>query len=328
MAALISMISQERSVKVLLDELLGVGGCNLSLRPARTYCRPDEVLSFNALSKRALESGEILLGYQHADKERRRAGLGDGRKSINPRHKLEPQGGWGDYDMVVLEGEAMGFDYDEENDAGDDAQQQTNKADAAGLADMWKATGGGGFGGRGRANPLSAFNERIRRKNLADIGKERRDNAKERAAREQFQHVLQTQQRLKQVLKKGPGGEGGRGGGEGGGRGNSGRPGAMASKDGGVSFSLAGDGQDLPEREEHRVQRVIASEDEAFEKKRRRKSSTWGGGLTCAPPLPPPPQSPQKVLPSRVASESRVSSEKEVFTPSCRPKAPRAARSD
>ena len=255
-AALLSMIAEERSVKVLLDELLGIGGCNLSLRPARNYCRPDEEISFNALSKRALQSGQILLGYQHQGKEKRRAGVAEARKSINPTHKRELQGGWSDYDMVVLEGEAMGFDYDEAQ-----KEEATNDAKKRSM-NVLGAFGGGGFGGRGRPNLLSAFKEREQRKGLADIGKERRINAKAKGARDQFQHVLHTHQKLKQIgksksAKKNPfAGAGG----------------------GGVKFKVASladeEGQGLSGQEEQEArEKAIEKQDQMFEKMRRRKSS-------------------------------------------------------
>eukprot|EP00620_Florenciella_sp_RCC1587_P011752 CAMPEP_0182558640 /NCGR_PEP_ID=MMETSP1324-20130603/2070_1 /TAXON_ID=236786 /ORGANISM="Florenciella sp., Strain RCC1587" /LENGTH=1117 /DNA_ID=CAMNT_0024770819 /DNA_START=443 /DNA_END=3792 /DNA_ORIENTATION=+ len=253
-AALLSMIAEERDVKVLLDELLGIGGCNLSLRPARNYCRPDEEISFNALSKRALQSGQILLGYQHQGKEKRRAGVAEARKTINPTHKRELQGGWSEYDMVVLEGEAIGFDYDEaqkEEAANNSAKRSMN---------ILGALGGGGFGGRGRPNLLSAFKEREQRKGLADIGKERRMNAKAKGARDQFQHVLHTHQKLKQIGKS-----------------KSAKKNIFAGG-GGVNFKVGSladeEGQGLSGQEEQEArEKAIEKQDQIFEKMRRRKSS-------------------------------------------------------
>ena len=62
---ILAMVAENRDVKGILHEVLGVDGCHLSVRSAMTYCRRNEVVSFFTLSKRALAAaGDIIIGYQ------------------------------------------------------------------------------------------------------------------------------------------------------------------------------------------------------------------------------------------------------------------------
>merc|ERR1712083_871220 len=88
------MIAEERSVKHLLDELLGYSGCNIAVVPATRYCDGAEEISFFQLAKRARKIDDgVVLGYRNRH---------DGRKTIlNPPDKDERME-WTDYDIALL----------------------------------------------------------------------------------------------------------------------------------------------------------------------------------------------------------------------------------
>merc|ERR1711934_882027 len=61
----LAMVSEERSVNIILEELLGGRGATLELRPAEEYLNSNtESLTFMQLAKRTQEVDHILLGYQ------------------------------------------------------------------------------------------------------------------------------------------------------------------------------------------------------------------------------------------------------------------------
>lgn len=95
-AQLMAMVAENRSVKQLLDELLGATGCKISVRPSSRYVRPGEEVSFNVLAKRALHFSELALGYQL-----RHSLAGT---ELNPTKKSQPRNGWEAYDIAILEG--------------------------------------------------------------------------------------------------------------------------------------------------------------------------------------------------------------------------------
>lgn len=94
-AQVVAMIAEERSVKLLLDELLGVQGCNINVVPASKYVRVGETASFYALSKRALMYDEVAIGYQlrHSIS----------KTELNPPNKSKIML-WDHFDVAILQG--------------------------------------------------------------------------------------------------------------------------------------------------------------------------------------------------------------------------------
>jgi len=93
----IAMVSEERSVNTILDEMMGGSGAGLELKSAELYMHPQEQLSFLQLCKRCHDCNEVLLGYQTlpvADPE---------NTIINPRNKLESKD-WSNIQLIVLAG--------------------------------------------------------------------------------------------------------------------------------------------------------------------------------------------------------------------------------
>mmetsp|Transcript_58915 Transcript_58915/g.103103 ORF Transcript_58915/g.103103 Transcript_58915/m.103103 type:complete len:825 (+) Transcript_58915:103-2577(+) len=95
-AQVVAMISEERSVKLLLDELLGVSGCNVHMYPASRYCHPGEQCSFWTLASRAAKLDEIAIGYQEKHSIEKTV--------LNPRQK-DLVMDWSNYDVAVIAGE-------------------------------------------------------------------------------------------------------------------------------------------------------------------------------------------------------------------------------
>merc|ERR1712072_510385 len=99
---IISMISEDRDVKAILDELLGPDGVSLNMVPSRAYILAGDSAPFSALATRVLLKGGVLCGYQLANKIKR-----EGYDTvINPRDKTTPQT-WDGYLMIVLKGRTL-----------------------------------------------------------------------------------------------------------------------------------------------------------------------------------------------------------------------------
>ncbi|KAG7398990.1 hypothetical protein PHYBOEH_009983 [Phytophthora boehmeriae] len=91
-SCILAMISENRDVRVILDELLGPDGAYFEIEPPSRYCEADEMVSFWQLSKRAMVRGEILCGYQ----------IRGGEDCVlNPEGKDRPRT-WSNFDLVVL----------------------------------------------------------------------------------------------------------------------------------------------------------------------------------------------------------------------------------
>lgn len=96
-AQVLAMISENRGVKLLLDELLSPDGTSFTVHAARDYVRKDEALSFYDLAARVGASyHEILIGYQDPE------GLAT---TINPRDKAAVRR-WDGFDLVLLRGDS------------------------------------------------------------------------------------------------------------------------------------------------------------------------------------------------------------------------------
>ncbi|KAJ1459338.1 hypothetical protein M885DRAFT_511226 [Pelagophyceae sp. CCMP2097] len=94
-AQVLSMVSENRGVKVLLTELLAPEGAGFHVRPAREYVCKGERLTFYDLAHRTLiYRHEVLVGFQHAE---------DLATVINPRDKAAFKV-WDHLDLVVLTG--------------------------------------------------------------------------------------------------------------------------------------------------------------------------------------------------------------------------------
>jgi hypothetical protein len=92
-SCILAMISESREVRVILEELLGPNGSYFAVESSTRYCNPSEMLSFWQLSKRAMNFGEILSGYQiHGSVE---------ETVLNPPEKNCPRN-WADIDLIIL----------------------------------------------------------------------------------------------------------------------------------------------------------------------------------------------------------------------------------
>ena len=96
-AQVLAMISENRGVMHLLDELLSPDGTSFYVHSARDYVTRGETLSFYDLSKRcAVHGHEILLGYQDTETL---------ETFINPRDKAAVKA-WDAVDLVLLRGDS------------------------------------------------------------------------------------------------------------------------------------------------------------------------------------------------------------------------------
>jgi len=102
-AQVVTMIAEERTVKVLLQELLGSQGVCIHVVPPTRYARSGERLSFWALAKRALNCfNETVIGYQL-----RNSATGT---VLNPVNKNIPYV-WDKCDFAILQGEMSKLTY-------------------------------------------------------------------------------------------------------------------------------------------------------------------------------------------------------------------------
>jgi len=96
----LAMVAEERSVRNILDELLGGPGCGIEMQPAERYCSPGEVISFMQLSKRVHDVDEIVMGYQQrpiADVE---------NTLVNPRDK-DVAKCWDGKTLMIIRGQPL-----------------------------------------------------------------------------------------------------------------------------------------------------------------------------------------------------------------------------
>jgi len=96
----LAMVAEERSVRYILDELLGGAGCSIEMQPAERYCSPGETLSFMQLSKRIHDVDEILMGYQQ------RPIADNGNTIVNPRDKDVPKC-WDYISLMIIRGQPL-----------------------------------------------------------------------------------------------------------------------------------------------------------------------------------------------------------------------------
>jgi len=95
----LAMVSENRSVNMILSELLGGTGAGFELKLADRYLNtPSEQLTFLQFSKRMLEYNEILVGYQLFPSSV------DDNTVMNPRDKLFSKD-WQGVLLITLSGE-------------------------------------------------------------------------------------------------------------------------------------------------------------------------------------------------------------------------------
>ena len=96
-AQVLAMISENRGVKLLLDELLSPDGTSFYVHSAKDYVGADEALTFYDLAARcATCNHEILIGYQDTESL---------ETQINPRDKSTSKH-WHGLDLVLLRGDS------------------------------------------------------------------------------------------------------------------------------------------------------------------------------------------------------------------------------
>jgi len=99
----LAMVSEDRTVNAILDELLGGQGCSLELKPSAEYVHSSESLTFLELSARAQEhDNDILVGFQTIQEG---SALAAGTV-LNPRDKFI-RCNWEHMRLVVLTGSPL-----------------------------------------------------------------------------------------------------------------------------------------------------------------------------------------------------------------------------
>lgn len=94
-ARVLGMIGEERSVKPILNELLGAIGASLFIVPSAQYVEQNEYVSFWTVAKRVSARNAVLLGYQHQ-------GVGSKRYTeLNPPDKDVPKQ-WAILDLAII----------------------------------------------------------------------------------------------------------------------------------------------------------------------------------------------------------------------------------
>lgn len=94
-AQVLAMVSEERIVALILDELLGGSGCHVAVVPSSRYTSPGETISFLGVQKRAVSFGEFVVGYQEKQSIE--------QTMLNPPAKNRAQQ-WMNYDFAILTG--------------------------------------------------------------------------------------------------------------------------------------------------------------------------------------------------------------------------------
>merc|ERR1711920_38775 len=90
---IMAMISENRSVKVLLDEMLGNDGCKVAVFPAQHLVGWNETVSFWTIAKRASRFDMVIIGYQQR--------FTVSPFELNPANKDEPMQ-WELYDLAAI----------------------------------------------------------------------------------------------------------------------------------------------------------------------------------------------------------------------------------
>lgn len=95
-ARILAMIGEARSIKGILDELLGATGNSLLIVQSGWLVHDGESVSFATVAKRATLRNAVLIGYQE---------MGASKKSfLNPERKHEAYLQWDKYDLAIIGG--------------------------------------------------------------------------------------------------------------------------------------------------------------------------------------------------------------------------------
>lgn len=95
-ARILAMIAEQRSIKLILDELLGPSGNSLLIVPSCWVVGDDEVCSFWQVAKRVAARNAVLIGCQEHGASK--------QTFLNPQNKKEEIVDWGKYDLAIVAG--------------------------------------------------------------------------------------------------------------------------------------------------------------------------------------------------------------------------------
>jgi hypothetical protein len=102
-ARILAMVGENRSVRLILNELLGATGASLHIVPPSWYVHDEEKISFWSVGKRAAARGAVLIGYQEKK-------TGARQTILNPPDKGKAVF-WDQVDLAIITGtEALGMD--------------------------------------------------------------------------------------------------------------------------------------------------------------------------------------------------------------------------
>lgn len=93
-ARILAMIGEQRSIKVILCELLGASGTSILIMPSSIAISDREKLSFYVVAKRIAMRSAILIGYQDVHTKETTLNPPDKQKAID----------WSQYDLVIFAG--------------------------------------------------------------------------------------------------------------------------------------------------------------------------------------------------------------------------------
>mmetsp|Transcript_83526 Transcript_83526/g.132013 ORF Transcript_83526/g.132013 Transcript_83526/m.132013 type:complete len:896 (+) Transcript_83526:2-2689(+) len=96
-ARILAMIGEQRSIKLILNELLGAGGTSIIIVASSTAVS-DERLSFYVVAKRVALRNAVLIGYQDVQSK---------ETTLNPSKKHEAID-WQNYDLILMAGNRQG----------------------------------------------------------------------------------------------------------------------------------------------------------------------------------------------------------------------------
>mmetsp|Transcript_28874 Transcript_28874/g.94382 ORF Transcript_28874/g.94382 Transcript_28874/m.94382 type:complete len:850 (+) Transcript_28874:44-2593(+) len=96
---ILAMVSEDRGVKHILDELLAPGGVSMACIPAAKYAQPGERVSFFQMQLRAQTYGEQIVGFVEPNEE----GGGWQEPTMNPPEKKTKRT-WDDCNLVTFTG--------------------------------------------------------------------------------------------------------------------------------------------------------------------------------------------------------------------------------
>mmetsp|Transcript_4108 Transcript_4108/g.8868 ORF Transcript_4108/g.8868 Transcript_4108/m.8868 type:complete len:1132 (+) Transcript_4108:483-3878(+) len=91
-ACAMAMVAEDRSINIVLTELLSASGCEIQVRSCLEYCEPGEVLDWWTIMARARKRCEVAIGYRPRDET---------EALLNPRKKSKLRV-WARGDSIVV----------------------------------------------------------------------------------------------------------------------------------------------------------------------------------------------------------------------------------